>query len=68
MTWAASQPDLRKKCVVNVAMPGAGPSHELFIPSLPPAGLPSCGRYPKSTWDDHHHLIADLFSNGGVVL
>jgi hypothetical protein len=32
---AASQPNLRKKCVVNVGMPGARPDHELFILSLP---------------------------------
>jgi hypothetical protein len=29
--WAASQPNLRKKCVVNVGMPGARPSHEFFL-------------------------------------
>ena len=33
--------ELRKKCVVNVWMPGARPSRELFISSLPPAALQS---------------------------
>jgi hypothetical protein len=27
----------------DVGMPGARPSHELFIPTLPPAGLPKLG-------------------------
>jgi hypothetical protein len=34
--------------VVNVGMPGARPSHGLFIPSLPPAGLQNRGRRPIS--------------------
>jgi len=32
----ASQPNLRGKCVVKVEISGAQPSHEVFIPSLPP--------------------------------
>jgi hypothetical protein len=41
--WAASQPNLRKKCVVSVGMHGARSNHELFIPSLPPAELSELG-------------------------
>ena len=41
--WAASQPNLPKKSAVNVGMPGARSSHELFIPSLPLAELSKLG-------------------------
>jgi hypothetical protein len=37
-------------------------SHELFIPSLPPAELQSSGKYPKLTWNDAGHIIAESFS------
>ena len=44
-------------------MPGARLSHELFIPSLPPAELEGWSRYPRSRSNDYRHPMADSFSN-----
>jgi hypothetical protein len=52
----------------DVGMPGARPSHEIFIPSLPPAELQSWGWYPRSIWNDYRHMIAESFSNCGLLL
>jgi hypothetical protein len=47
MTWAASQPNLRKKSVMNIGMPDARLNHEL---SLPPAQIQRCNWSPKSKY------------------
>jgi hypothetical protein len=55
--------------VVNVGVPGARPGHELFIPSLPPAGLKVGADIPDQdgmiiviSWRTRS-LTADSFSN-----
>jgi hypothetical protein len=52
----------------DVGMPGARPSHEFFIPSLPRAELEGWSRYSRSRWNDYCHLMAGSFSNRGLVL
>jgi hypothetical protein len=43
MTWGSITAQPVEEMQVNVGMPGARPSHELFIPSLPPAEVQSWG-------------------------
>jgi hypothetical protein len=52
----------------DVGMPGARPSHELFIPSLPRAELEGWSRYSILRWNDCRHLMVGSFSNRGLVL
>jgi len=55
--------NLRKKCVVNVGIPGAGPGHDLFIPSLPSAELHFERWQPEQTSAAEHIKLSFQISS-----
>jgi hypothetical protein len=63
MIWAASQPDLRKKCVVNLGMLGARTGHELFTLCYRLQSFKIGARVPNQAWNDVSHMMSDSFSS-----